>query len=363
MNEGLFGISYGGVFEALRRRVRYGQGTARVLFDALVLRTRDTATPASKSLGGSTVGANVADMVIELPYAVGRKGAAITAAGALSLQVPDGGLTGGNRRGNGAVDLQTSRTAATQVASGPSSFAACTGSTASGVASIAMGLGAVASGNYAVALGNATANSIHAVAIGETCIAGQRAIAAGNNATASGSNSTAIGFGALANASESQAYGRATARGISNAIQWSTTARASAGDRQIRWLPHVAVTTNATTTTLTTHGGAEATSNTWVLPNNYSGIFSGWVLARNTTNNDSKGWRIEGMVSRDASAATIALLGAATITAVGTADASMASVTLAVTVNTTNGALIVQGTGIAATTIAWTGWLEAGENG
>jgi hypothetical protein len=226
-----------------------------------------------------------------------------------------------------------------------------------------MGLGAVASGNYAVALGNATANSIHAVAIGETCIAGQRAIAAGNNATASGSNSTAIGFGALANASESQAYGRATARGISNAIQWSTTARASAGDRQIRWLPHVAVTTNATTTTLTTDGGAEATSNTWVLPNNYSGIFSGWVLARNTTNNDSKGWRIEGMVSRDASAATIALLGAATITAVGTADASMASVTLAVTVNTTNGALIVQGTGIAATTIAWTGWLEAGENG
>jgi hypothetical protein len=44
--------------------------------------------------------------------------------GAFRLAVPDGTATGGNARGSSAVDLQTSRTAASMVASGASSFLA-----------------------------------------------------------------------------------------------------------------------------------------------------------------------------------------------------------------------------------------------
>lgn len=44
--------------------------------------------------------------------------------GAFMLQVPDGTTTGGNARGANAIDLQTSRTAATQVAAGTADFQA-----------------------------------------------------------------------------------------------------------------------------------------------------------------------------------------------------------------------------------------------
>lgn len=65
--------------------------------------------------------------------------------GAFSLQVPDGTTTGGNVRGANAVDLQTVRSAANQVAEGPSSFVA-------GLNCRAVGSGAVAIGNGALAL-------------------------------------------------------------------------------------------------------------------------------------------------------------------------------------------------------------------
>lgn len=101
MSFGQFGFAYGAALDPYRRRVRYGQGANRFNFDVLVLGITDTTTPASKSTGGGSVGANVTDLVLPLPYAVGRRGQVVTAAGALSVQVPDGGLTGGNRRGAG----------------------------------------------------------------------------------------------------------------------------------------------------------------------------------------------------------------------------------------------------------------------
>ena len=94
---------------------------------------------------------------------------------------PDGTATGGNARGANAVDLQTNRGAATQVASGQYAF---------------IGGG---SGN--------TASGIAATCIGETNIAsGQRAIAAGNNSTASGISSIAYG-GSVANTTFAFAIG------------------------------------------------------------------------------------------------------------------------------------------------------------
>ena len=66
---------------------------------------------------------------------------------------PDGLTTGGNARGSRAVDLQASRSSATQVASGSSSFVHGTGCTASSPYAIAIGVNASATSDRAVAIG------------------------------------------------------------------------------------------------------------------------------------------------------------------------------------------------------------------
>lgn len=74
--------------------------------------------------------------------------------GGILADVPDGTSAGGNARGTNAIDLQTSRNAATQVASGAES-AILYGrrNTASGTRSAAGGNGSTASGTNSVAIG------------------------------------------------------------------------------------------------------------------------------------------------------------------------------------------------------------------
>ncbi|HEY9664647.1 MAG TPA: hypothetical protein V6C65_39905, partial [Allocoleopsis sp.] len=59
-------------------------------------------------------------------------GMSVTVHGAFQSVGIGNGAQAGNARGTGAVDLQTTRTAATQVASGLNSFTACASNTASG---------------------------------------------------------------------------------------------------------------------------------------------------------------------------------------------------------------------------------------
>lgn len=73
--------------------------------------------------------------------------------GSFSLQVPDGTAAGGNARGANSVDLSTTRSAATQVASGSQSFVAPCGGTASGIGSIS--LGGTAAGTNSISHGSA----------------------------------------------------------------------------------------------------------------------------------------------------------------------------------------------------------------
>lgn len=357
MNPGIFGFSYGAPLDPYRRRVRYGQGANRFNFDVLVLGITDTTTPASKSTGGGSIGSNVTDMVLAVPYSVARRGQQVTAVGALSVQVPDGGITGGNRRGAGSVDFSTSRAGAGNVASGVRSFLGPAGGIASGASSTSLSGGA-ATNTSAVAIGSsANASGIGAVALGQSSTAsGTRCVSAGWGVTASGVGSCVLGRDS-------------TDRGIASTLGFGAAARVTAGDRNLLRRPLCCVTADATVTTLTSDAAAEATTNTWVIPADYTGIFSGYVVARATAvaggvaKNDSKGWKFEGMVTRDTAASTVTLLGTATPVTVGTADASMAACALTVTVNTTNGSLIVQATGIAATSIAWHGWIDCAENG
>lgn len=126
----------------------------------------------------------------------------------------------GNARGAGALDLQSSRTAVTQVASGDN--ATCVGrcNTASGIYSTASGYKNTASGDYSTASGyKNTASGSKSTASGYNCTAsGIQASAVGCNNTASGDYSFAIGNSNQATATNSFAVGRvAIASGIQSA--------------------------------------------------------------------------------------------------------------------------------------------------
>jgi hypothetical protein len=115
------------------------------------------------------------------------------------LEIPDGTSTGGNARGSNAIDLQTVRSANTQVASGTNSaILGGTSNTSSGTSSIAGGQVNVASGNQSIALGgqSTTASGVQSVVIGgasNTASALQATVVGGTNNNVSGQNSSALG--------------------------------------------------------------------------------------------------------------------------------------------------------------------------
>lgn len=116
--------------------------------------------------------------------------------GALLAEVPDGTATGGNARGQYAVDWQMLRTNATDVASG--NYSTIPGGrrcTASGTYSFASGFRGTASGDGSVAFGGSGAFSVGATA------SGTNSFAHGSGATASGTNSFSFGAGSSATAS------------------------------------------------------------------------------------------------------------------------------------------------------------------
>ena len=153
----------------------------------------------------ATSGTNAATNVVSLavPAEVGStdvallltpKGSGAIIAGSL----PDGTATGGNVRGVAAVDLQMSRSAATQVASGTGAFCAGLNNTASATSSIALGSNSAASGVSSSAIGrNNTCSVPYGFALGDsnsvtTSPAG--AMAVGNTCTSTGNRSLALGW-------------------------------------------------------------------------------------------------------------------------------------------------------------------------
>jgi hypothetical protein len=132
-------------------------------------------------------------------------------AGAIMLQIPDGTASGGNARGQYAIDFSMGRTNAINVASGDYSFvAASSEARATGTRSVAFsnsvasGTGAFAaaqgqaSGNFSAAFGpSSLASGTDSFAGAGSTASGQGAVAFAQ-ATASGSRSIAFGLGASA---------------------------------------------------------------------------------------------------------------------------------------------------------------------
>jgi len=224
--------------------------------------------------------------------------------GALLAQLPDSAATGGNKRGPNAVDLQTARGTASQVASGEKS--------------VALGSNNTASNLYSVAIGNGNqSTNIYSFAIGTSC----RATEVG---------SIALGTSSLCD--------------TPYAIAFSSGNLTAIGDSGLE-LHHARIeTTNATQTNLEIGGG-----NTIKIKSDSTYSFSALVTARRTdADNEGAGYKLEGVI--DNNAGTTALIGTVTKTVLAEDTAAWDVVAEA---DNTNDALVIKVTGEAAKTIKW----------
>lgn len=257
--------------------------------------------------------------------------------GAFQLTIPDGTVLGGNKRGAGAVDLQgpSQRITSSQVASGQNAFAAGYGSTASGTRSTAVGYGTSAVGAYSTAIGSVTNAS------------GSYALALGANSVASGGYSTALGD-------------YSTTSAITGQVAFGFGSQA-VGKLQRTFTQLFAATTSTTATRATADGTSAATTNQLTLRPNSAYRVRLYAVARDATNNaDAKEWTLDVLIIKGATAASAAIIGTPTITSTF-ATAGASGWALAVSADTTNGALAVTVTSGTADAVDWNIQLDADE--
>jgi hypothetical protein len=302
-----------------------GTGGATLQTSAFVIADNGTASPNNtvnhasiQATGGTT---NVSVSIVP-------KGG-----GAFCLQVPDGTATGGNARGNYAVDLQTTRGTAAKVASGVASFAVGSGNTASGMYScIASSINGVAMGFQCTASG-----SYETFAFGEYC-------------TASADNALAIGHQVLASAFAASAWG-SRASSTRYAMQSHASGSfAATGDAQYVRFVARRKTTDATATTLMLDGSTTRLT-----------ITSGKVMSAicRICGIKSDGSAVANYVRRVVIknvGGTTSLVG--TVETIGTDIEDNASTDVAITADNTNDALQINVTGIAAETWRWVAVVE-----
>jgi hypothetical protein len=290
------------------------------------------------------------------------------------------------------------------IASGSNGVAIGNASLATATSTVAIGDGAAAADVRAVALGTARASTQDSVAIAITnttttygAKTNYNALAMGYLATASGTRSAAIGGSSSAasgdcavtlggsSLSASGAYsgvlagygGKAT--GSCSAVIGGYNAIASAhgkvvsgvggnvssvvGGAQSGTLTLVRNTTNNTPTVLTSDNLTPGALNQLVLSNNQSMAVTGSVIAQRKGSESTTStamWTFNAVIRRGANAASTALVAAVTPTLIA-ADADAAAWTVAVTADTTNGALAVTATGEAGKNIRWVCTLESTE--
>lgn len=281
--------------------------------------------------------ASVAGNYANIDVAVQPKGL-----GAVMADSPTGTAAGGNKRGANAVDWQSSRGSATEVASG-------VGATISG------GQQNTASGQYSMVPGGfaCTASGQYAYAGGISCVSSAVAsFAHGSGNTASGQGAVAFGFNQTISGDYSMSLAglNLTDHNVDGRVVFGVSG--GAGWNQSSMFNLWAQTTNATPTALTTNGGGVALTNTPVVGNFSAASFTGILIARHSTSGDVSAWRVEGLFRRGIDAASTALV-ASTVTLIGQ-DAGAAAWVVALTADTATGGLRVTVTGEAGKTIRWT---------
>ncbi len=253
---------------------------------------------------------------------------------ALTAQTPDNTTAGGDARGANAVDLQTLRTAATQVASG--TYAVITGGRR----------------NTASAEGAAVVGGESNAATGQFSFVGS---GSSNSATALRS-AVLGGSGNVANGEYSWVPGGyfASARGIFGRGAWASGRIATTGDVQNGEHPLFRQTTDATATRLTSSGGVAGGANTINMPNfsTYAGTLT--IAAKAAGSTAAATFRVSVSAVRGNGAGTVVVYeGAGTGILPAASNGTGSAWRLDIAADTTNGGIAVTVTGAAATTITW----------
>lgn len=273
-----------------------------------------------------------------------------TGGGSLLADVPDNGTGGGNKRGAAAVDLQMLRGAADQIAGGQLSVI-CGGSSNKTIAIY----GVVVGGS-----GNTANGSSSTIVGGGGNTAGASSIDSGNT-VGGGSGNYANGLYATIPGGQGAwtrgTYGRLSFGSfnlVNQSGQWQFSKTTEAG-----------ITTTAAATNLCSNqaaGGVRGTDNVQIVGNNSANYFETIVVARDNATGDSSAWRITGLIKRGAGVGTTAIVGAPVTTLIAQ-DAGAAAWAVAVSADTTLGALQVTVTGAAGSTIRWNAHTELTEVG
>tara|TARA_R110000796_G_scaffold81249_2_gene179092 strand:+ start:2204 stop:3628 length:1425 start_codon:yes stop_codon:yes gene_type:complete len=272
-----------------------------------------------------------------------------------------GGLTWAAASGGGA-DLYAANE------SSPSAQPSATGANA-----IAIGDSAVASGEHSVALTKSRASGADsfAAAIADSASSygalGTKSIAMGYRAKSTATWSTAIGYsaeaisvastaiGAITKASQpySIALGRLSHADMQGKLALSSGGFGGYGTSQTGIVVILTTTTDATPKGLTVDGGTVSSTNQITLPNDSCYGFTGTVIARENSaqTNDFAVWEIKGGAVRAASASTTAL-GTYNINKISESTGAT-NWSIALSADTTNGAVAITVTGEASHSIRW----------
>ena len=219
---------------------------------------------------------------------------------------------------------------------------------AAGSYSIAAGYFSKVSSSYTVALGpfaQATAN-------GAVCIGASYNV---STPQATGISSIAIGDGAWATQQYSVALGPAAKTTQKGQYAFGGGYFVALGDSQHTRYVLRRTSTNGTPINLTTDSQVQSSNNQVSVADAVSAIaFTGIVLARSLyTNGAYAAWEISGMIMRGATLGSTVLVNS-TVTQI----ANSAAYTLALSADTTNGALSVVGTGDPAFSMRWIANIE-----
>jgi len=182
----------------------------------------------------------------------------------------------------------------------------------------------------------------------------------GSGNTVSGTNAAALsGNGNTASGTNSVVSGEnGNTQGLMDSRVLASAQFAAGAPAQYIEVVLSKIATAAIAATLTADRNAASANNVLALPNNTSMTVFGHAVARDTSTNDTAGWSFTAVIRRGANAAATALVAAATVTVIA-ADAGAVSWVLAVTADTTLGALKITIRGEAGKTIDCTAVVRA----
>jgi hypothetical protein len=231
--------------------------------------------------------------------------------GAITAQVPDGTVAGGNARGANSVDLQMGRNNILCVASGSNS-------------AVLGGRNNIVTGGYSATIGG---DSNYAT--------GNYSLAYGLTSGATGSWATASGLYAVANKACQVAFGIG---------QFSTS-----GDCQHSSFGFSGATSDAVATPLVIAIGFAT------IPNNTTWAADIDIVARSAGGTENAYFKRRLVIQKGTTAGSTALVGTVQTvgTDIGTTNMLLIATPITLTADTTNGALKLEVTGLAATNIRW----------